>query len=72
LHEPIVKKNPDVIPTVKIEPLKTDKGNSGSLQSGQRRAPIRSNARQSSRTDYKKVEESNSSLFDSESPEPPF
>ena len=72
LHEPIVKKNPDVIPTVKIEPLKTDRGNSGSLQSGERRAPIRSNARQSSRTDYKKVEESNSSLFDAESPEPPF
>ena len=72
LHEPVVKKNPDVIPTVKIAPLETDKGNSGSLQSGQQRAPIRSSARQSSRTDYKKVEESNSSLFDTEPPEPPY
>ena len=73
LHEPVVKKNArDVIPTVKTEPLKADNGIPGSLQSGERRAPIRSSGRQSSRTDYKNVEESSRLSFDAEPPEPPY
>lgn len=73
LHEPVVKKNTrDVISTVNIEPPMTDASNSRSFGNRERNAPIRSSGRQSSRTDYKKVEERNDSLFDTEPPEPPF
>ena len=73
LEEPVVKKNTrDGISTVNTEPSMTDASNSSSFGNRERNTPIRSSGRQSSRTDYKKVEESNSSLFDTEPPEPTF